>query len=180
MVSKTEAIGTPYEPQSDEIDEWSKAIYARLCEWAASKVGIWERWEPGYLLLTIASMEGQELEPAVLYTADEELTVAFGSWKTRLPDYAPFEGDRRDVAALDAREVVEGWLTGQIRTATYFDPTNNWCGSVKVEREDVQSRLRYGLKFMAASRPSRIELRTSRREDWRKYTINGKEIQEVI
>lgn len=177
---KEAVTGSPYDPQTHQVDEWSNAIYARLSEWDASKDGTWERWEPGYLLLTVAKYQGKEIEPVMLYTADDELTVTFGYWEIHLPACGPLEADDDEEAVREARELVDGWLAGKLHTAIYFDAADKWCGSILVEDEDVLSRLHYGLKFTAHSKPSRIELRTPRKRDWRNFTIKGKQIQEVV
>ena len=114
------------------IDEWSEAVYAALHTWDIARDGEWTRWEPGYLLLTIKRVDGREIEPVVLYTADEELTVSFGYWVTHDP--APYElwDAEADVIAEYAKLLVTQWLNGEIRTAVVTDANGTWCRTTTI------------------------------------------------
>jgi hypothetical protein len=177
MNSPDDAVtGTPYSPESDQVDEWSRAIYGNLRSWAASRQGKWERWEPGYLLLTITSDGQAEVDPILLYTADEELTVTFGYWETHLPAGGSSGDDDDEIAADEARGIVEDWLFGRMLTAIYFDKDGQWCGSLSAEPSDLPDRLQVGREWIAYSQPSRIEVRSPRQRDWRHFDIDGSRI----
>jgi hypothetical protein len=180
MNSTDDAVtGIPYSPETRQVDEWSRAIYENLRDWAESLQGKWERWEPGYLLLTLTSDGEAEVDPILLYTADEELTVTFGYWETHLPEGGSSAEDDDEIAADEARGIVEDWLAGRMLTAIYFDKDGQWCGSLSAEPGDLPNRLQGGREWIANSQPSRIEVRSPRQRDWRHFDIDGSQIVEV-
>jgi hypothetical protein len=180
-MSQAEISGTPYEPRTGQVDDWSTAIYARLRDWAEAKQGVWELWPPGYLVLTITSDLGHVVEPIVLDTAEDELTVTFGYWETHLPEHGSVGSDDtdEDVAATEAKKLVDDWLAGRLLTAIYFDAANKWCGSITVDPDEISDRLRYGAEWIASFEPRRIELRRPRIVEYRRFEIEDGEIQEV-
>ncbi|MFN3511434.1 MAG: hypothetical protein ACK41C_00165 [Phenylobacterium sp.] len=180
MTSPDAVTGVPYRPDIHEVSEWSRAIYDHLRDWAASREGKWERWEPGYLLMTITSDNGTEVEPIQIYTADEELTVTFGFWETHLPAPGWSGEDDDKIASAEARDLVEDWLSGRMFTAIYFNGGGQWCGSLSVEADqDLSDRLRYGRDWMRSFKPARIEVRRPRKAEWRHFDLKGGDIVEV-
>ncbi|MFA7263644.1 MAG: hypothetical protein WC068_11545 [Caulobacter sp.] len=159
-------IGTPFaRSSSDQIDEWSREIFDALSDWAEAHDGRWTRWEPGYLLLEIATMNGEGIDPILIDSSDEELTVEFGYWETHLPD-------RESNAAGAAREAIEltsQWLSGEIRTAVFTDVAGKWCGSMIVEEDDaVPPKPSEGMAFF---HPTSVEVRGPRKSEWRTFSI---------
>ncbi|MEG8023242.1 hypothetical protein [Sphingomonas aerolata] len=171
MTDATET-GVPYPSEmAGPVDEWSEQIYAALCDWPIARTGEWTRWEPGYLLLTITHVDDSEVEPIVLYSADEELTVAFGYWETHNP--APYElwNEEADVIAEHAKLLVEQWLNGSIRTAVLTDATGKWCGSTTIEPEELAPQLEAAARWLRDFHPEQVEVRTPRKCDWKAYPI---------
>lgn len=171
--------GTIYRPDVDQVDDWSKAIYQRLVDWPAARNGKWERWEPGYLVLTITSDQGGDIEPVVLDTYEDELTITFGYWETHAPSHVPSEMSDDEAAAEEAKKFVDGWIGGQLFTAIYFDAAGKWCGSITVEPDEIADRVRWGEEWIRNFQPARVELRRPRRADWRYFVVSGSEIEEV-
>jgi hypothetical protein len=161
--------GTPY-PSADAgpIDEWSKRIYAALRDWPLAETGEWTRWEPGYVLLTINSAGGEAIEPISLYTADEQLTVTFGYWETHRP---AMWNSEPDVTAAHGKQLVERWLSGELRTAVLVDAAGKWCGSTLMEAGDLEPQLRAAAKRVRDLHPQVIEVRSPKREDWETYSV---------
>lgn len=154
------------------IDEWSEAVYAALHTWDIARDGEWTRWEPGYLLLTIKRVDGREIEPVVLYTADEELTVSFGYWVTHDP--APYElwDAEADVIAEYAKLLVAQWLNGEIRTAVVTDANGKWCGTTTIEQGELGPQLEAAARWVRGSRPEQVEVRTPAKNDWKIYPVD--------
>ena len=74
-------------------------------------------------------VDGAEVDPIQVYTADEELTVSFGFWETNTP--APYELWETDpeVIAQHAKELVERWLSEDVRTAVLTDQGGKWSAA---------------------------------------------------
>lgn len=120
-----------------------------------------------------------EIEPLVLYTADDELTLSFGFWETDLPDPNASGKDDAADATKEAKQLVADWLAGRLMTAVYFDANGKWCGSITVEGEDITTRLQQGEEWIRDFKPARIELRRPRKSDWRFFTIRDRRIEEI-
>lgn len=117
-------------------------------------------------------MDGEPLEPLFaieLDTSDGQIMVDFGSWCT--PISAPGDlAEAAERASAAARELVEGWLLGEVKIAIYSDQTG-WRGSKIIEGgelpaaiEPVPVRLGDG---------GRVEVKTSRRSGWRCFDDYG-------
>jgi hypothetical protein len=157
--------------QAGPIDEWSKTVYTALQHWTVARGGEWTRWEPGYLLLTIARVDGIEVDPITLYTADDELTVTFGYWETHNP--APYElwDAEADVIAEHAKLLVAQWLNGEVRTAVLTDANGKWCGSTMIEPGELAPQLKAAAQWVRDLHPKQIEVRTPIKADWHSYPI---------
>jgi hypothetical protein len=129
MSAEKKGVVYPSE-QAGPVDDWSERVYQALKDWPVAQEAEWTRWEPGYVLLTITSVNGGEVDPIYLYSADEELTVSFGYWETHTP--APYElwDAEPEVIAGHARALVERWLGGDLRTAVLTDGEGKWCGTI--------------------------------------------------
>ncbi|MGX1587437.1 hypothetical protein [Brevundimonas diminuta] len=164
-------IGLPYTPSPDQpVTEWSEAIYAELKDWPPAANGIWERWEPDYLVLKISSHLGTPVEPIWIDTCEDELTVNFGYWEIHLPDDGIYEDTDSTRAAEAAKILALDWLDGRISTAVYSDRNGKWCGSKLLEQPDDFSILA-DIEWIKDFGPTEIEVRKSLRSDWRKYQI---------
>ena len=177
-MSSDEPKGVPFTPAlSLSVDEWSLELFEVLRAWPAATLGIWTRWDPGYLLLEIDCIENNPVERIILYTADEELTVEFGYWETHLP--GPLGTGDADVAgtAQQAKSLVEDWLSGRIRTAVFSDGAGKWCGSKLIEGDDILSQLT--TDWISSFGPTQVEIRTPQRVDWRRFSLENGEITET-
>jgi hypothetical protein len=167
--------GTPFSAASPgEVDQWSLEVFDLLSQWPTAQEGQWTKWPPGYLVLEISMNDGRPIEPVILYTADEELTVTFGYWEDHLlSDHA---ADARQ-AVDEAKELVRQWLCGEIRTAVFTDASGKWCGSRLVEGEDILPQL--GPDWVRSFNPTHVELRSPNRSEWRRFSINGDDVTEL-
>ena len=158
--------GTPFTSSSSEpIDVWSREIFDALSTWAETHHARWTRWEPGYLLLEIDSVDGEQIDPVLIDTSDEELTVEFGYWEMHLADF------RVDAsgAVQDAIDLASRWLRGELKTAVFTDTNGKWCGSMIVEdRDPIPPTPSEGMAYF---NPARVELRSCRKSDWRTFEI---------
>jgi hypothetical protein len=172
--------GVPFTPASrDAVDEWSWSIFELLNAWPVARQGRWSRWDPGYVVLEIDQLEDETIEPIVLWTADDELTVSFGFWEDHLPDPNGHFAEPADAVA-EAKRLLDGWLDGRLRTAVYSNDWG-WCGTTTVEPEVGGAPLEDGLKWLreAGFRPKRIELQGPRKADWLCYEVKGNRIEQV-
>jgi hypothetical protein len=165
-------VGVPFSESSSDIDEWSAAIFAQLKTWPLAMSGTWTRWTPGYLALTISEICGRSIEPIVLDTDNDELTVSFGYWECHLsgPDYLGAQ-DNVESSSAEAIRLIEDWLDGRICTAVYYSVDDRWCGSVTINRDQLAHQLAEGSESLSRSQPTRIELRTPEREHWKHFQI---------
>ena len=169
----SQASGVPYPSQAaGAVTPWSLAAYEQLKDWAASRGGSWQRWDPEYLVLTIASAEGESVEKVVIDTADEELTVEFGYWESHSPE------DDAALAAADVRRMAEEWLSGAWSTAIYFDANGKWCGSRCVEGPGLPAWLS-DIEWIKYFAPTHVEIRRARRSEWRRFAIADDKLMEV-
>jgi hypothetical protein len=164
--------GAPYPSESPRpVDEWSLGVFAALREWCLAEEGAWTWWEPGYLLFEITSVAGRPIEPALLWTSNEEVTVSFGYCKYHLPE----NGSTATEAAMEAADLIQRWITDEVRTLVFWNEAHGWCGTFTVTpEEDVAAqipRMQAWLKHVA---PTRAELRTAHRESWQVFRfVNG-------
>jgi hypothetical protein len=164
--------GIPFsDAEAGAVDQWSERIYAALKDWPVAKDGEWRRLDPGYLLLRITRVDGRQVEPIDLYTADGELTVEFGCWETHNP--APYElwDAEPEIIAEHAKSLVESWLSGQLRTAVLTDAHGRWCSSKIIESGDLLPQLIEAARWTSAKHPVRIEVRTPVKSDWQVFKV---------
>lgn len=166
--------GTPYGPGSaDPVDDWSRAVFDACRGWPLAASGRWFRWEEGWLSLRIEEVDGERLEPLFaieLDTADWRLSVSFGSWSTPISPSSASVAEASERAVAQARELVEGWLRGDVKLASYSDETG-WRGS----------KILYGGALPAAVEPvpvrigeqARVIVKRPRRSDWRSWRWMG-------
>lgn len=162
--SESQEQGVPF--PSDEagpVDQWSLEVYEALSDWPVRSGGAWSRWEPGYLLLEITRVAGEPVDPILLYTSDEELTVCFGFWDAHLPDRGLTSAD----AAAEAVELVGRWLDGDMRTLVFRDEAGKWCGTIPVAPGDLNPQIAHSRDWLARFDPCSAELRTARLAEWR-------------
>ena len=165
--------GVPYpSSEADPIDEWSEQIYVEFRDWAAAKTGEWTRWEPGYLLLTINNFAGRAVEPITLYTADGELCIEFGHWSTLGPN--DLWDAEADVIARYAKQLIDGWLSEELRTAVLTDAAGKWCGSSLIKQEDLEPQLRSAAMSARDWHPKTVEVRSLKRDDWKTFDVDAK------
>jgi hypothetical protein len=164
--------GTPFPAyNSAPVDAWSQAVFDALHDWPIAQDGEWTRWEPGYLLLTITRFQGGQVEPVYLWTADEELTVAFGYWESDNPyPSQPWDTDPVPIAA-SAKALVEQWFDGDLRTAVFTDASGQWCGSISIERGDLAAQLKAFSQEIQHCQPTHVEVRTPAKDGWRNYAV---------
>lgn len=156
--------GVPYPtPSAGPVTPWSLAAYESLKAWAETHQGIWTRWDPDYLVLTIGTAEGAPVEPVVIHTFEDELTVAFGYWESHL--------DGTDEEAVQtAKDYAEKWLSGEWSTAIYLKADGSWCGSKLIEGKDTPDWLA-DIAWIKYFEPSHVEIRRARRSEWLKFAI---------
>jgi hypothetical protein len=145
------------------VDQWSLDVFSALKGWPLGREGEWSRWEPGYLLLEIGSFGGKPIDPAVLYSADEELTVAFGCWECHLP----LQRTTAMEAAEEAIAFAEGWTSGKSQTLVFKDSAGKWCGTIPVSAGDLNEQIAHSQDWLAHLGPTEAELRTALRSKWR-------------
>ncbi len=122
-------------------------------------------------MLEIENIEGETVDPILIYTADDEITVTFGYWETHLP---VGQADAVDTAQ-QAMALVSQWLAGEIRTAVLTDASGKWCGSILLEPGDVIPQLAI-IRDWITINPTRLEVRSPHRSDWRTYEIDAERI----
>ena len=174
-MSDGKPIGTPYDGTAPEsVDSWSRQVFAALSGWPIAGSGAWTRWDPGYLLLEIATSGGEKIEPIFLDSAEGELNVHFGYWEETFPyadARAEDEAEDAAIAAAQAEKLVEQWLGGALRTAVCFRADGSWCGSMAIEDQDAEPALRRLVSSLLDFAPVRIELRRPARKDWEEIAI---------
>jgi len=166
-------IGTPYDGTAPEsVDPWSQMVFDALSGWPIAAKGNWTRWDPGYLLLEIAHVGDEAIEPIYLDSHEEVLTVMFGFWEDTFP-YAEAGSPEENaaVASAQAERLVEQWLSGELRTAVYYRANGEWCGSIAIEGDDLEPQLRQAASELRDFAPVRIELRSPARKDWEEIAI---------
>lgn len=164
------AIGVPYpSANAGAVDHWSLDIFAALRDWAPSRNGSWSRWEPGYLLLDIRSAAEGLIEPAALWTADEEITVAFGNWEDVF-----VKGTPAGEAASEAIQLIEGWMRGVAKTLVFTNDSDDWCGTIPVFDDGLwRMQLSQGVGKLFPNTPTRPKLQSANRGLWRTFRVIG-------
>lgn len=156
--------GHPYRETIDVIDSYSAKVYAELKAWARERDATWEWWEPGYLLARLSPKElGEHGDPALLWTADREIMVAFGH-----SIYHPLDVSvqtQEGVVAPSATDLIDGWLSGAIRVVVLFGPEGEWLGSWSLyDDDDIENEHAF------LRRQTRAELRTVDRRAWQYFS----------
>ena len=139
-----------------------------LKNWPVALEGVWTRWDPGYLLLTITSAGGQSIEPVVLYTADKEIMVKFGWW------YEAFlsEVNTAVEAAEGAVYIIEQWLSGEFKTLVFRDAAGKWKKTTTVSSSNVNEEIVRDFKEYGDSTAT-VELCTACRNECRTIRLEG-------
>ena len=166
--------GTPFDENSaDPIDDWSRAVFEACRDWPLAASGRWFRWDEGWIYLRIEEADGERLEPLFaieLGTNDDQINLDFGSWFTPVsPPGGPID-HAAEFAVAEARSVIEQWLRGEVKLASYSDETG-WRGS----------KLVYGGELPAAIEQPPVEIgdqarvivKTPRRSEWRSWRHIG-------
>lgn len=160
----SQASGVPYpSPSAGPVTEWSLRVYDGLKDWAERRGGRWERWDPGYLAMTIDTADGAPAEPVIIHTSDDELTITFGYWESHL--------DGEDASAIEeAKKYAEKWLSGEWSTAIYQKTDGSWCGSRLIEEKDLPGWLA-NIEWIRYFEPSHVEIRRAKKSEWSKFAI---------
>lgn len=171
----SQASGVPFpSPVAGPVTPFSLEVYAQLKDWAEARHGAWERREPDYLVLTIAMVDGEPMEPVNIDTWEEELTITFGYWESHANE------DETALAAAEMREMAEKWLGGAWSTAVYSSADGKWCGSRCVEEPGVPDHLS-DIEWIKYFAPAHVEIRRARRSEWRRFAIvDGKLVEVTI
>lgn len=164
-------FGTPYgEHSTDPINEWSQKVFAACRDWPLACASQWFRSNEGWLTLRIAEFEDEPLEPIFvieLDTADEQINLDFGSWATPISR----SGETLNVAAQRAvaqgRELIEGWLNGEVKLASYSDETG-WRGSKVIYGGELPAEI--APVPVTLGKHGSVTTKTPRRSDWRKWS----------
>ena len=162
--------GTPFcEPSKNTVDEWSRGVFEACRDWPLAGLGRWFRSDEGWIRLRIEEIEGEPLEPLFaieLDTSDERINLDFGSWCTPISRSSGPLRPAAELALTRARELIEGWLRGEVKLASYSDETG-WRGS----------KIICGGELPAAIEPVPVEIgdggrvivKTWRRPEWRSW-----------
>jgi hypothetical protein len=114
---------------------------------------------------------GKEIEPVVLHTWDEELTVELRHWDTHFPDWNSDLTDDHAQIAAQTVSVADDWLDGRFALAVYF-AGDKWCGSRTIEaEEDFHSRMA-DIEWIRDFGPTRVELRWADKSRLKHFTFS--------
>jgi len=117
-------------------------------------------------------LAGQEIEPVILHTWDEELTVELRHWDTHFPDWNSEPTDDPAQIAAQALSVADNWLAGSFALAVYF-ADDKWCGSRVIEAdEDYHSRIA-DIEWIKDFGPKRVELRWAAKSRLTHFTLSN-------
>jgi hypothetical protein len=162
--------GTPFSEHSpDPIDQWSRGVFEACRDWRLAGAGRWFRSDGGWIRLRIEHFEGEPLEPLFaieLDTSDDQLNVDFGSWGTPISRSGGTPGQAAGLAVAQARELIEGWLRGDVKLASYSDATG-WRGSKIIDGGELPAAIEP--VPVAIGDLGRVIVKTWRRSDWRAW-----------
>lgn len=166
--------GTPFgESSTDPIDDWSRAMFDACRDWPLARSGRWFRSEEGWIRLRIEQVDGEPLEPLFaieLDTFDGQINLDFGSWCTPISPSGGSFGQAAQQAAVRARELVEGWLRGAVKLASYSDETG-WRGSKIIHGGELPAAI--DPVPVEIGQQGRVIVKTARRSDWRSWRQMG-------
>lgn len=166
--------GTPFgEGSTAPVDEWSRAVFQSCRDWPLAGSGRWFRSDDGCLRLRIEEVDGEPLEPLFaieLDTFDGRINLDFGSWCTTVSPLGGPLGEASGKALAETRELVEDWLRGEVRLATYSDETG-WRGSKIIYRGELPAAIEP--VPVELGEQGRVIVKTSRRSDWRSWRRMG-------
>ena len=161
------------EGSTDPVDDWSQAVFDACRDWPLAGSGRWSRFEGGWIRLRIEEVDGEPLEPLFaidLDTFDGQINLDFGSWCT--PISAPSGSLRQasEIALAGARELVEGWLRGEVQLASYSDDTG-WRGSKIIDGGELPATIEP--VPVGIGEQGRVVVKTWRRSKWRSWRHMG-------
>ena len=166
--------GTPFdEGSSDPVDDWSRAVFDACRDWRLAGSGRWFRSQDGWLRLLIEDVDGEPLEPLFaieLDTFDGQVNLDFGSWCTSITPPGGPPGEASANALAEARELIESWLCGEVRLASYSDETG-WRGSKIIHDRALPAAIEPVPVEIGAQ--GRVIVKTSRRSGWRSWRHMG-------
>jgi hypothetical protein len=161
----SQAGGVPFpSPTAGPVTPFSLEVYAQLKDWAEARYGVWERWEPSYLVLTISTVEGEPVDPVVIDTWEEELSITLGYWESHSGE------SEVTPAATEMRGMAEKWLAGALSTAVYTGADGKWCGSRIIEEPEIPNWLA-DVEWIKYFAPTHVEIRRARKSEWRRFAI---------
>jgi hypothetical protein len=166
--------GTPFDEYSpDPIDDWSRAVFDASRDWPLACSGRWFRVEEGWLRLRIEEVDGERLEPLFAIdvdTPDGQILVDFGSWGTPISPSSGALAHAAKRAVAEARGLVEDWLCGVVKLASYSDETG-WRGSKIIHGGELPAAIEPVPVAIGAQ--GRVIVKTPRRSDWRAWRHMG-------
>ena len=164
--------GTPYDPLVDVVDPFSAAVFARFRAWAQTLDGTWARWDPGYLVLTIATDGRRTVDEVLVDSCDGEVTVAYGGWHDHVLALTAETTDEEylDHAFDEVLRQLDRWFSGAFRVAHYADAAGRWCGSIPVTTSPPAAIVEGARWYPTALR---ADLRSPRLEDRRWFQRQG-------
>ena len=167
-------FGTSFDKSSHEpVDSWSRAVFDALRDWPLAQAGQWTRTSDGWLNLRIEEVDGEKLEPLFaveLDTYEDRILVDFGSWATPISSRSgPLAGEANRASA-EARELVEQWLRGEVKLASYSDATG-WRGSKVIEGGELPAAIEP--VPVELGKGGYVEVKTSRHSEWRYFDDYG-------
>ena len=161
---------TPFsENSADTVDEWSRCVFDASRDWPLARMSSWFRSDDGCLTLRIEKHGDEVLERLFvieLDTLDEQINLDFGSWCTPISRIGgPARSAARD-AVTRARELIEGWLRGDVKLASYSDESG-WRGSKIIDKGDLPAAIEP--VPVSLGQAGRVIIKTARRADWRAW-----------
>ena len=166
--------GTPFGEDSPEpIDPWSRHVFEALRSWPLATAGRWTRLSEGWLRLRIEEVDGEPLEPLFaieIDTLDGQILLDFGSWCTPISAYGGDVAEAAELASADARRLVEGWVSGEVKLADYSDATG-WRGSKIIDGGELPAAIEPVPNALGDG--GRVEVKTIRRSGWRSFNDYG-------
>lgn len=166
--------GTPFGQDSPEpIDPWSRHVFEALRNWPLATGGRWTRLSEGWLRLRMDEVDGEPLEPLFaieLDTLDGQILLDFGSWCTPISACGSDLAEAAERASTEARQLVEGWVRGEVKLAVYSDESG-WRGSKIIDDGEVPAAIEPVPVELGDG--GRVEVKTIRRSGWRAFNSHG-------